>query len=330
MNLIWKVRKMKMKKLKLFFSLFLSLTIWGCGGDNKNTPDDSPTMGTIKISVDETFKPLIDTEITTFESIYKYAHINVSYVPENQAFEDLLNDSARIIVVTRELNKKEKKYFEEVKIIPKTLKIAYDAVSLIISNDNQDTLVTSDEVRKIFSGEISNWKQLSGKSGNSNIQLVFDNSASGTVRFMKEFAGNKELSRNSFAVNNNEAVIDYISKNRNAIGIIGVSWISDTEDSTSNSFLKKVKVMEISPDDTSKGAGEYYKPYQAYIAQKYYPLWRTVYVLSREARAGLGLGFTSFMAGEKGQRIVLKAGLVPATMPVRLVEIRNQNFNITK
>lgn len=317
-----------MKKIEFLF-LTLVLISWGCGGDNKESID-SPTMGTIKISVDETFKPLIDTEIKTFEGIYQYAKINASYVPENQAMQDLLNDSARIVIITRELNDKEKKYFEGLKIIPRTLKVAYDAVSLIINNENQDSLITSYDVRKIFSGEISNWKQLNPKSGNNAIQLVFDNSASGTVRFMKEFAGNKELSKNSFAVNNNEAVIDYIAKNKNAIGIIGVSWISDTEDSTSNSFLSKIKVMEISPDDTSKGAGEYYKPYQAYIAQKFYPLWRTVYVVSREARAGLGLGFTSFMAGEKGQRIVLKSGLVPATMPVRLVEIRNQNFNITK
>ena len=76
---------------------------------------------------------------------------------------------------------------------------------------------------------------------------------------------------------------------------------------------------------------EYYKPYQAYIAQKIYPLWREVYVISKEAYTGLGTGLTAFIASERGQRIVLKFGLVPATMPVRLVElIENEDFYINQ
>lgn len=313
----------------LFAASFLFLAFAGCGGNNKNEPEDSPTQGHIYISVDENYQPILETEIKTFEGIYKYAKITPSYVTENKAIENLINDSARIIVISRDLTDKEKKYFEDIKIVPHALKIAYDAVSLIINPQNPDSLIKSEQVRKIFSGEITNWKQLGGKSGN-NIKLVFDNSSSGNVRFMKDFCKSQNLSKNSFAVNSNTAVIDYISKNRDALGVIGVSWISDEEDSTSNSFLKKVRVMEVAPDDTGKGAGEYYKPYQAYIAQKFYPLWRPVYIVSREARSGLGLGFTGFVAGEKGQRIILKSGLVPATMPVRLVEVRNEKFNITK
>jgi len=96
------------------------------------------------------------------------------------------------------------------------------------------------------------------------------------------------------------------------------------------SFINKVKIAEIAPPDSSEGTGSYYKPYQAYIATHYYPLWRTVYIISREARTGLGTGFASFVAGEKGQKIILRSGLVPASMPVRLVELKNQNFHITK
>jgi phosphate transport system substrate-binding protein len=65
------------------------------------------------------------------------------------------------------------------------------------------------------------------------------------------------------------------------------------------------------------------KPYQAYIALKQYPLWRTVQITLREPRVGLGTGFASFVASDKGQRIVLKSGLVPATAPVRIIELTN-------
>ena len=67
---------------------------------------------------------------------------------------------------------------------------------------------------------------------------------------------------------------------------------------------------------------EYYKPYQAYIALKHYPLIRDVYSISREARAGLGTGFASFIASDKGQMIVRRAGMLPATIPVRIVDIK--------
>lgn len=116
--------------------------------------------------------------------------------------------------------------------------------------------------------------------------------------------------------------MDYVSQNENALGLIGLEWISDKDDSTSNSFMKRIRVMSVAGDST------HFKPYQAYLALKYYPLARKVTILSREARSGLGSGFMAFVASERGQRIVLKAGLVPVTMPLRVVEINRRSFDI--
>ena len=142
---------------------------------------------------------------------------------------------------------------------------------------------------------------------------------------MKERTGIVNLSSNCYALNSDSAVIQYISRGKNSIGVIGVNWISDLEDTTHLSFLKSFRVMEIE-DTVSR---EYFKPFQAYIAQKFYPLWREVYIISKEAYTGLGTGLTAFIASERGQRIVLKFGLVPATMPVRLVElVKNEDLII--
>jgi phosphate transport system substrate-binding protein len=325
-----RIMMIKLILLNLSFLIISLFAFTSCNQNQNGEPEDTPTSGRINITVDETFKPIIDSEIAVFESLYKYASINVSYKPEEKAFEDLMDDSARIIIVTRELTTAEKKHFEDLKLFPRMTKIAYDAVALVTNNANPDSLFTDDQVKKIVTGEISKWNQINPKSQNIPIQLVFDNKNSGTLRYLKEYAGNKNLSKNSFAEDSSNAVIDYVSKNKNAIGIIGVTWVSDRNDSTLLSFINKVRVDEISPPDSSEGRGDYYKPYQAYIATKYYPLWRTVYIISREARAGLGTGFASFIAGDKGQKIILKTGLVPASMPVRLVELRNQNFHVTK
>jgi phosphate transport system substrate-binding protein len=250
----------------------------------------------------------MDSEISTFEGIYTYADIKVTYKPEEEAFNDLMNDTIKSIIASRPFNKEELEIFKKWEIVPRQNKIAYDAVALICPNNFTDSTITVKELADILHGTPAGQFK--------NTKIVFDNSNSGTISYLKGKTNVKELSKNCYALKNNAAVIDYISKEQNSIGIIGVNWISDKDDTTNMSFLKSVKVMEVAADDSS----EYFKPYQAYIAQKKYPLWREVYILSKEAYTGLGSGFTAFLASERGQRIVLKSGLVPATMPVRLVE----------
>jgi phosphate transport system substrate-binding protein len=301
--------KIMMNKI-VWFSLFAlsSLFYFGC------SDSDTPTTGNLIISVDETFKPLIESEIDTFQGIYSYAKVKAIYRPETDAFNDLMNDSVRLIVVPRKLNREELKVFEKWEIVPRVTKIAYDAVALIGSLDLKDSLVTLREISEMILGkDILSFK---------NIKVVFDNNNSSTINFLKEKVQVKQLSPRCYALNSSKAVIDYVSNQKNCIGVIGVNWISDKDDTTSLSFLKSVKVLGVSKDDSS----EAYKPYQAYIAQKFYPLWREVYIISKEAYTGLGTGLTAFIASERGQRIVLKFGLVPATMPVRLVELINEEI----
>ncbi|HCY77530.1 MAG TPA: phosphate ABC transporter substrate-binding protein, PhoT family [Ignavibacteriales bacterium] len=302
--------KIRYKILILFFQLlaFISCT-------NQDSPTDTPTTGELTISVDETYMPLVDSEITTFESIYNYAKVSVRFKTETDAFNDLMSDSVRLIIVPRKLNSEELKQFEKWEIVPKITKIAYDAIALIGSKDIKDTVYTIAKIKSLINNEIGN-KSL------KKTKIVFDNNNSSTIRFIKEKTGVTNFSTNCYALNSNKAVLDYVAKEKDCIGIIGVNWISDHDDTTNLSFLKNVKVLEIASDEKS----EPLKPYQAYIAQKTYPLYREIYIISKEAYTGLGTGFTAFVASERGQRIVLKFGLVPATMPVRLVELINEDI----
>jgi ABC-type phosphate transport system substrate-binding protein len=312
---------MRSKLLYIILALIF-LPLYSCN-QNNNAPEDGPTYGEITVSADETLKPLIDAEIFAFQSLYQRAKVHVVYKPEAEVFNDLLNNKARIIFATRKLNKEELKHFDEIKIVPRTVKVAYDALALITNKSVKDLNISYTDLKKVISGKISRWSQLGNNLGNSRIDLVFDNKNSSAVRYLKNLISNDSLSANAFALNNSQEVIKYVMDKKNAIGIVGVNWISEN-DSATTVFSKKVKLVSISPPDTSKGAGDYYQPYQAYIAEKFYPLWRNVYIISGEARNGLGSGVIAFVSSDKGQRIVLKAGLVPATMPVRLVEIKDQ------
>lgn len=280
--------------------------------------DETPTRGNIKMSVDESFQLLYDTQVYTFESLYVDAKIAVSYKPEVDVLADLMNDSVRTIVLTRDLTKQEKDNLLAQKFVSRTTKVAHDALALIVNKANPDTLILDFQFADIFRGKITTWKQINPKSAEKPITIVFDNNKSGNVRYFREkFALTGNFPSNCFAVNTNEEVINYVKNNPSALGIISVNWISDTQDSVSEKFLESVNVVEVGTDPLN-----YCKPYQGYIAEGSYPFCRDVYMISRETFSGLGTGFASFVAGDQGQRIILKSGLVPATMPIRLIQIK--------
>jgi phosphate transport system substrate-binding protein len=280
--------------------------------------NETPTRGNIKICVDESFQLLYDTQLYTFQSLYVDAKITPAYKPEADVLADFMNDSVRTIVLTRDLTKAEKDFLLAQKFVVRTTKVAHDALALIVNPANPDTQLLDVQFSEIFSGKITSWKQINPKSQDRPVNVVFDNNKSGNVRYFREkFKLTGNFPSNCFAVDNNTEVINYVKNNVGALGIVSVNWISDTQDSISEKFLESVRVVEVGTNTMN-----YCKPFQGYIAEESYPFCRDVYMISRETFSGLGTGFASFVAGDQGQRIILKSGLVPATMPIRLIEIK--------
>jgi len=308
--------------MRVIFGVILLAILGSCTDRSKKGEMlDTPTSGTIKIAVDESLKPLLQAEVAGFEATYADAHIKTDYTSEQKAIEDLLRDSVRLAVVTRKLYPYEKQKLDSLKITPTQFVVAKEAIALIVNKDNPDSLIQWSQLEEILQGKVSQWKQLYTNSKLGDLQIVFDHPQSGIIRYLADTLHLKNLPKNCFAASTNEAVVDYVSKTKNAIGLIGLSWISDTDDPAANKFLKTITVMGISKDE------DYLKPYKAYIVLKKYPLSREVIMISREARTGLATGFISYAGSDKGQKIVLKAGLVPAKAPVRLVEIKRQQVS---
>ena len=303
--------------------IFIALGLLsGCGKMNRNPYSDTPTTGIIKIGVDETFKNIINAELMVFRGIYKYAKITPIYATEEQCFRMLLDDSVRLIITYRPLYEFEKESFRKQKIIPRELKIATDAIAVIINPENTDTLLSMNVLKGILTGEIKQWNQVSQKSIDGKIDLIFDNKKSSILQYVLDsIIQASALSKNSYALDSTVDVVNYVANNRNALGLIGVSLVSDSDDSTQMSFLKRINVVSLSRSDQPVPDNSY-KPYQAYIYQGVYPLTRDVYAVNAEPRNGLATGFTAFLASDRGQRIILKSGIIPAIAPVRIVNVR--------
>jgi len=316
-----RTKRFELYPVMRYSAFALLLILFSCKGGN-NMLQETPTRGNIKIIADESFQPLIDTEVFTFTQLYINAKIKASYKPEYDVINDFMNDSVQTVVTSKKLTEDQIQYLRDSLIIARTITFAYDGLALVTNKQNKDTLLKYEDVKDIFLGKITDWKELDPKSKLGDIRIIFDNTKSGNIRYFKElFEIVEALPGNFFAVNNNPEVIDFVSRNPDALGIVSVNWISDRDDSASMSFSNKVNVIAVSRplfEDNS-----YYRPYQGSIYDRSYPFVREIYMITRETFKGLGIGFIQWSTAEQGQRIVLKSGLVPATMPIRLVQIKN-------
>jgi phosphate transport system substrate-binding protein len=305
----------------LTLALLLSLT--GCGNRGTAGIKESPTAGKTRIAADESFQPIIDAEVDTFTALYNYAEITPLYMPENELVAFFLNDSVKVIASAWTPTEEQRQVLLDLQTVVRSTAVAHDAIALVMHRANPDSLLTYENVKDIFTGTVTDWKQINPASKLGQINIVFDNVRSGNIRYFRElFELPDELGSNFFAVKTNPEVIEYVAQSPGALGIVSVNWISDEDDPLSFRMLNRIKVAAVSQPYLGKGS--YYMPLQGHIYDKSYPFVREVFMHTRESFAGLGSGFVSFVAGEKGQRIILKSGLVPATMPIRIIQTTNE------
>lgn len=312
------------KQLLPLSLLAVLVALGACRQTPKDGPTDTYTTGTVAIAADESFQPIVQEEIDVFEALYPMAHIRPRYVTEVEAVNLLLKDSLRLVIASRRLTPEEKYSFNSRKFFPQEIKIATDGLALITHLSNPDSLISVDDIRGILTGEKTRWKDIYPGSRLGEIQLVFDNKNSSTVRFaIDSICRGKALAGNVSALKTNKEVISFVSKTPGAMGIIGVNWLSDRNDSTGLTFNKEVRVMSVS-HSARPTLENSFKPYQAYLYYGDYPLARDIYALVNDPRNGLCWGFSGFLTSYRGQLIIQKSGLLPATQAVRIVNVKDE------
>ena len=299
---------------KLSSLVLLVLFFTACNKSN-NRNQETILKGKATLLVDETLKPIMEDQIEIFESRYE-AKIKLDAKSENEVIQALVKDTSSIAVLSRRLNADEMKVFASRKIIPKTTPIAIDAIVLISNTNSKDTLVALSDVLEFMRG-----KEQSKIKG-----LVFDNPNSSTVRYMDSLAGLSSIPKKGvFSFGTNNEVIKFVSENTGMIGVVGLNWLSQPS-AEMKKYVDKVNILSIRGlKDTN-----YYFPDQNNIAEGKYALARDLYIVNCQGYSGLGMGFASFVAGDIGQRIILKSGLLPVKVPPRKLNIRKQIINDKK
>ena len=272
-----------------------------CGTGKKEDNRETTSNGTINISVDESFKPVIEEQLSVHHASFPNTTIHVSYKSEAACLRDLQSDSTRMVIVAKGLNEKEEaQYKENLGYKPTYGILAYDAVVVIVNRQSKDSVFSVAQLKDILSGK-------------SKITAVMDGiNATSTVRYLQDSVlRGTPLGSNVVAAEGSEKVVEVVSNNPNVIGFVGLSWVGDSYDPKQQAYQKKIRSALIECVKCEE-KGLYARPSQRSLAYGEYPLARPLYYILKENSAGVGTGFMNFMSLERGQLIFRRSFLVPA------------------
>ena len=307
-----------------------SIMAVSCGKKKEQKPS---TLA--KIACDESFENIMEQEIDVYEYIYPKEDVLAYYVPENAAIDSIMAmGGVKAAVITRPLTDQEVSFLRSNKKVVHQQRIAVDALALIVNPANPVEILSRKDIAEILSGEVTRWDQVEPcKLG--DIDVIFDHQGSSTVKYMRDSILNgKPFGPNVSAVKTNPDVFKAVAENKNAMGIIGVSWVAsdmsgkdktveelaqavEKSDTTTMDFNSDVKVLKVRGNDVVQA----YKPYQAYIFDGSYPLYRSVYMVTTSPGGTVTHRFYSFVTGFQGQKMIQMTGILPATVRPRMVQV---------
>ncbi|MGC8595065.1 MAG: PstS family phosphate ABC transporter substrate-binding protein [Candidatus Kryptoniota bacterium] len=313
-------------KVLLLLALAFVVLIGSC---KSRKPEPSPTEGTATIYCAESVEPVVKQIAQQYMELYTKAHLTIVPVTTREAIAKLLNNETKVIVASRPFNAEELGVMKKYNISVDSFKVAYDGIAVIVNGINPIQKLTVQQLKDIYAGKTTEWAQI-GDKFYGRIIPALESVNSGTVEFFNDrvMAGTKfgEV----YPCTTMSRVYDFVKKNDHAIGFVSANWIFASLGNEGKQG-KEPKAIALAETDSAcmkyidpNSFGSYYLPYQAHIYRRYYPLTRAIYMYSRDFDYGLGAGFTTFTASAAGQKIFLNSGLVPATMPVRLVQLNDQ------
>ena len=329
-------------KKHLFFATLLSsvgaLSLVSCGGDEVKQANN--TFMCIK-----SFENVMEQEMIVYENVYPNVLLGCQYVTENEAFKELMDGKTRLIVAGRDLTPEEKTRLEsrkETKNV-RSMQIAVDAIALIVNPDNPVDTLTMGDVSRILRGEIKTWSQLQPGAPETPIKVVVDNPESGIVSYMR----NKVIDGGSFdpsvvvTADSLSGVFNKVKSNKNYLGLTGSSWLTSDLASVNKEELlealeqQKFDQREFNSRMSNSGVKtvalmhnslEAYGPTQENIYSGDYPLTRPIYMITTASPVGNLGKFYSYVTGVNGQKIILKAGVMPARLHMQIYELTSPEF----
>lgn len=289
-----------MKKHNVLWMLLVLLSFAACKKD-KERP--SYYKGEMTVLTDDSFKSVTEALAEGYSISYPESRIKVETKKEDLAFLDLLDNKARLIVMSRQLSDAEiAEYKERTQLDFTPARFAADAVLFVVPAQSERTSISMDEIK---AGLMSDEKP-----------FVFDGTNSSNLNFVAQQVGKKPSELKFSTLNGNVNVIHELAKYPGKIGVVSLNTFSRPYDPEAEKLRKMVKILPVSVKGTLHQAN------QESLANMTYPFTRVLYFLVNENGFNLASGFVRFSCTMIGQKIVEKEGLQPYNLYKREVQMR--------
>lgn len=289
-----------MSKLKVFILLLLAFVV-SCSKKEDKSP--SYHKGDMTILTDESFKSVTEALADGYMINYPETKIKVVTKKEDLGFLDLLNDKARIIVMSKELSAEEVKAYEkqaDLKFLP--AKFAADAVVFVVPKNSSKTSITMEEISE---GMQSDEKK-----------FIFDGANSSNLNFVAQKLKKLPKDLKYSIIPGNKNVIEELNKYPDKIGVIGLNTISRPYDKNAEKLRELIKILPV------ESKGKLFSPDFEGLREMKYPFTRVLYFLTNEGNFNIASGFIRYSCTQLGQIIVQKEGLQPYNIYRREVQMR--------
>ncbi len=303
-------------------------------------PAESPTRGALRVAAAESHAPLAAREAARFTSLYSDAQVQVRKTTTREAYVALFADSVRLAVVDRPPNAEEQQAIEELGLEIQEVPIAEDALGIVVNKANALESLSTGEIAALLSGLVADWRQVDGAGLSGPVTLVTTGRNSGAWELLAGnfFAAHGPI-RPGVVASSQSDVLARVAADPRALGVVSVAALKEPVNSNvaaasaastttaagwapgvgASQRSGNVRALAIAGVD-SLGQPVRHALHQANIHLGFYPLHYPVYVVFN-TKSLLAAGFSAFVASAPGQKLVLAAGLVPATMPVRIVQL---------
>ncbi len=261
-------------------------------------PANTSSSGTIKVTGSTTVLPIAQAAADAYLIAHPDANIQVSGGGSGVGVQAIGEKTVDIGMSSREITAAEKAKYPDFVITP----VSLDGLSIIVNaNNNPVTSLTIPQIRDIYNGTITNWKDVGGKD--MAIVVIGRDSASGSRSFFTDSVMNGENYVNTmFEKNSNGAVEQSVDQTPGAIGYTGLGF-NDT-------LIRQLKINV---------NGTLIAPSVATVLDKSYPLSRYLYMITNGQPTGLTKDYINFILSPAGQQIVQAQGFVPLPNATQLM-----------
>ncbi len=288
----------QLKSLWVLCLILSLLMLGGCdrGTDDKTSNEEGSTRS-LTIKGSDTMVHLVSTWAEDFMNTHLQAEVSVTGGGSGTGIAALINGTTDICAASRPMMGKEKQLAESKGIQVEEIVVGRDGIAIIIHPENPVSSLTMAQLKDIFTGAVTNWRQV---GGNDQPILVFSReSSSGTFVFFQEHVLDKaDYTQAARLLPGTSAVVQGVSADSGAIGYVGLGFAEHGEN---------IKTVMVALDE--QGA-----PVQASeesVRQGVYPIARPLYLYTNGLPAGLVKDFIDYSLSKKGQEIVKETGYVP-------------------